>query len=355
MPSSSSLTTPLLSLSLHSIFYLTYSLLSPYFDTDRKKAYILSSISSFTMTTLSIPFFVGYLTNGLEGTFKDGQDGWMGGVGWFGAVFFGVYLFGYIKYRSQVGLLTGWIHHTVYIGLMFYIVHAGITPVFLMGAVMELPTFDLAISNLFPSVRNDLRFLSSFFIFRILFHIIYLVDCARPSSRAFMGGSWIPTVMLGLALLMHMTWFRGGVTGYIKRHSASQVKNQKKTQTEVTVEVEEDPVISMASTMDRHISSDLLPPSAPMSPDESPLVTPRTPSQIPFLSTLNIPAISLPTGIIDFTTLKENGNGFKEAVKHRWDEQKEKFVAGRSSRRRLSRNEGSEEEVVVVREVEVDE
>ncbi|OCF71661.1 hypothetical protein I204_07721 [Kwoniella mangroviensis CBS 8886] len=338
--------------SLYTIFYLLYTVLSPYFDTERKKAYILSSISSCTMTILSIPFFLSYLTNGLKETFEAGQEGWMGQMGWFGAVFFGVYLFadltvGYLKYPSQVGLLTGWIHHIVYIGLMFYVVQTQITPIFLMGAVMELPTFDLAISNLFPALRNDLRFLSSFFIFRILFHSIYLIDCARPSSRAFMGNSWVPTIMLGLALMMHLSWFKGGVTGYIKR--------QKKSSHKRTIMVDEDPIIEMVSTVDSTISSDVLPSSS--TPYESPLVTPHTasPSQIPFfLSNLNIPAINLPTGIIDLRSLKENGSGFREAVRNSWDEQKEKFTMGRLVRRKLSERE--EEGRVVVREVvEVDE
>ncbi|WVQ69879.1 uncharacterized protein L199_008101 [Kwoniella botswanensis] len=325
--------------SIFTLSYIVYTILSPRFDTERKKAYILSSISSCTMTILSLPFFLSYLTNGLKETFEAGQEGWMGQMGWFGSVFFGVYLF--------VGLLTGWIHHTVYIGLMFYVVQARITPIFLMGAVMELPTFDLAISNLFPSARNDLRFLSSFFIFRILFHSIYLIDCARPSSRAFMGNSWVPTVMLGLALIMHLSWFKGGVTGYIKR--------QKKSSHNRAIMVDKDPIIEMISTVDSTISSEVLPHSS--SPNESPLVTPHTasPSQIPlFLSNLNIPTINLPTGIIDLRSLKENGSGFREAVRSRWDEQKEKFTMGRLVRRKLSERE--EEGRVVVREVvEVDE
>ncbi|WWD01191.1 hypothetical protein V866_008131 [Kwoniella sp. B9012] len=332
--------------SIFTLFYILYTILSPRFDTERKKAYILSSISSCTMTILSLPFFLSYLTNGLKETFEAGQEGWMGQMGWFGAVFFGLTI-GYLKYPSQVGLLTGWIHHTVYITLMFYVVQAQITPIFLMGAVMELPTFDLAISNLFPTLRNDLRFLSSFFIFRILFHSIYLIDCARPSSRAFMDDSWVPTVMLGLALMMHLSWFKGGVTGYIKR--------LKKFSHKRAIMVDEDPIIEMISTVDSTISSEVLPHSS--SPNESPLVTPRTasPSQIPFfLSNLNIPTINIPTGMIDLRSLKENGNGFREAVRSRWDEQKEKFTMGRLVRRKLSG--GEEEGRVVVREVvEVDE
>ena len=41
-------------------------------------------------------------------------------------------------YRSQVGLLTGWIHHTVYVVIMIYCTTVTETPILLIGAVMEV-------------------------------------------------------------------------------------------------------------------------------------------------------------------------------------------------------------------------
>ncbi|WWC89754.1 uncharacterized protein L201_004680 [Kwoniella dendrophila CBS 6074] len=347
-------------------FYLAYEKLSPKFESERKKAYILSSISSCVMTLSSIPFFLSYLIYGLEETFHQGQLDYLGQLGEFCTIFFGVYLFadlsiGYVKYRSQVGLLTGWIHHTVYIGLMFYTINAGITPIFLTGAIMELPTFDLAISNLFPAVRNDFRFLSSFFIFRILYHTIYLIDCARPSSRAYMGNTWIPTIMLSLALLMHISWFKGGIMGYLKRHNKAKLKYNDKKKNAIMVGCEiSDPVIECAIQLDETVNQELLleeneneDENGGKTPDDSPLITPRTPKQNPLLTNLPIPNLSnLPTVLIPSinnipglaSLTNTSANGFKEAVKHRWDEQKEKFTqrVALGLKRRFTGDEGDE-------------
>lgn len=89
------------------------------------------------MTCCSMPFFLSYSTYGLKATFEGTQNGWMAELARVGTIFFGVYLFadvsctlndleyiathanrlgqlavGYVNYRSQVGMLTGWIHHT---------------------------------------------------------------------------------------------------------------------------------------------------------------------------------------------------------------------------------------------------
>lgn len=54
----------------------------------------MSTISACTMTICSIPFAAAYMGYGLEGTFERGEGGWLGGMGRFGILFFGTYLFG---------------------------------------------------------------------------------------------------------------------------------------------------------------------------------------------------------------------------------------------------------------------
>jgi hypothetical protein len=140
-------------------FYLATS---RYFSTDKARAYLLSALSSFTMTTLSIPFAYLYFVYGLEVVFNAAQEGWLHQAGRIGVIFFGTYLFGecdvetcisenvltmddnsrcecattsrraghqcgntcseswtddaqlalgYVMYPSQIGFLTGWVHH----------------------------------------------------------------------------------------------------------------------------------------------------------------------------------------------------------------------------------------------------
>ena len=50
---------------------------------------------------------------------------------------------GYFIYPSQIGLLTGWIHHSVYIALMIYCSTVREWAIFVIGAVMEVSDSDL--------------------------------------------------------------------------------------------------------------------------------------------------------------------------------------------------------------------
>jgi len=82
-------------------FATAYWRLAPKFNTERQRAYVLSTISSFTMTLVSLPFVCSYLFYGLETTYGAAQLGWMGALGRFGVVFFGTYLFGECLGASQ--------------------------------------------------------------------------------------------------------------------------------------------------------------------------------------------------------------------------------------------------------------
>lgn len=81
-----------------------YHALAPYFRTEKQRAYIMSALSSATMSVISIPFAYTYLRYGLEKAYSDSQSGWMGDLARFGAIFFGVYLFS--KFPQEVILFA---------------------------------------------------------------------------------------------------------------------------------------------------------------------------------------------------------------------------------------------------------
>ncbi|KAK8869630.1 hypothetical protein IAR55_000197 [Kwoniella newhampshirensis] len=317
-------------------FVAAYQLLAPRFRTERQRAYVLSVISSCTMSLIALPFLYSYIECGLQITYENGQSGWMRETGRFGVIFFATYLFsdvslldGTSSFQHMVGLLTGWIHHTAYLTLMMYLLNTRHIPIFLIGSVMEVPTFDLALSNLFPQVRNDFRFLSSFFIFRIVFHAVMLVDCAR--SITITDGSYVPIAMFALTGILHVSWFCAGVTGYLKRRQISpsgenwdNIKADDKGQ---------DALLNAVADID----STVLETALPTTPDSSPLITPRTPSQMPYLfpniPTLSIsalPKVQIPNlpAIPSFNDMSAalNKETFKDAVKNRWDEQRGKLA-----------------------------
>ncbi|WVQ71788.1 hypothetical protein IAR50_001330 [Cryptococcus sp. DSM 104548] len=340
------------------LLILSYTILAPHFVTERQRAYILSAITSGTMTLASLPFAWSYLRWGLEVTYKETQQGWMAALARIGVVFFGTYLLsiGYFKYRNQIGLLTGWVHHTVYIGLMVYLMNSRHSSVFMAGCVMELPTFELAISNLFPPIRNDLRFLLSFFAFRIAYHGTLLFDCLLPSLRkSVLNGSWVPAITLALALVLHVSWFKGGVTGYLRRRellregikpSFSQVSAQKVVGGVAPAAWPESP--------------------PPETPEDTPLVTPHsTPSHSPnifsalphssipgqstsYLPTVAIPAISVISGLSPselraaMDNKEERGLKFEELSELSGEKRKESFQVERDQTQAGSNSEGAD-------------
>lgn len=128
--------------------------------------------------------------------------------------------------------------------------------------------------------------------------------------------------MLFLAGCLHVSWFRGGLAGYIKRRRVSPIPGVQDTTLNETVI---DPLVDDAMNTEPSEEATTSPPT----PEDSPLMTPQTPSIIPFslrdtyLPTLAIPNLPLPKlsrptlpGFSDLNT------GFKDAVKHHWEDRR---------------------------------
>ena len=75
-----------------------------------------------------------------------------------------------IAFLQDLTVVNGYIHHTVYSFIVSEAVIEGQTSLFALCAVMELPTFFLALANTFPKRRNDWAFASTFLATRIMLH-----------------------------------------------------------------------------------------------------------------------------------------------------------------------------------------
>lgn len=93
-PNMLSLTPIAFCVTIFTAFSVYYAKVSPKFDSERKRAYLLSTLSSLTMSIISLPFVGAYLAYGIQGCFTMAQSGWMLRLGQFGVMFFGTYLFG---------------------------------------------------------------------------------------------------------------------------------------------------------------------------------------------------------------------------------------------------------------------
>lgn len=157
---------------------------------------------------------------------------------------------------SEVTLLTGWIHHSVYVGIVQYTIERGWTNIFCLCALMEvcfhilsipsssyslkssqLPTLILGISFLYPRLRSNIAFAVVFFMTRIAFHIVMFVSYLIPYNRAsVIGGSYLPSAILAGVFPMHVMWFRGCVQGFVKRHKATHAAREAQIARVVTVD-----------------------------------------------------------------------------------------------------------------------
>ena len=103
-----SFTSPaLLPIPIFAALCLAYAALAPFFSTERKRAYILSVLSSAVMSAISLPYVCLYLRYGLHEAYERAQTGWLDSLGKFAVTYFGTYLVGEWKpYCSRSPLTT---------------------------------------------------------------------------------------------------------------------------------------------------------------------------------------------------------------------------------------------------------
>ncbi len=142
--------------------------------------------------------------------------------------------FGLLFYRKYLGLITAYIHHTVFIWMMVaattgnggFLTVAPFAAAFTSMLIEELPTFLLALGSVFPSLRTDLGFGLTFFALRILLHVYYMVFGIYSRIDK-------PVICLyALTLVMHLNWFYAWATKYGSKllQSADRAElKQKKT------------------------------------------------------------------------------------------------------------------------------
>ncbi|KAH8107289.1 hypothetical protein DFH11DRAFT_1228541 [Phellopilus nigrolimitatus] len=201
-------------------FVAAYYLVSPFYTSDKQRSWILTAISSFAMTCFSLPFVWDYVVGGwtvhavrTSATFANVVNTF------FQAYLIADVLLGAIHYREQVNLLSGWVHHGIYILVVDHASRRSLAHIFSLCACMELPTFIMALGILHPRFRSNTLFATTFFITRIVLHIVFLLSYTEPTNRhKLLDGSLIPSGILACALILHMLWFTKCLKGNIRRY-----------------------------------------------------------------------------------------------------------------------------------------
>ncbi|TFK47417.1 hypothetical protein OE88DRAFT_1608767, partial [Heliocybe sulcata] len=190
--------------------------------TPKQRSWLLTTVASAVVTLASLPFVWDYLrSRGDVAQVRSSPH-----LAYMTNRIFQGYLIadismGLIYYREQVGLLTGWVHHSLYIFVVELAIRRSWAHIFCFCGIMELPTFILSIASLNPALRSNVTFAVSFFATRIVLHVVLIVSYLLPYNRVnATQGSFIPAALLSLIFPMHAVWFAGCVKGFIKRHRA---------------------------------------------------------------------------------------------------------------------------------------
>lgn len=115
-------------------------------------------------------------------------------------------------YRDQIQLLSGWVHHTLYLALMAWALTSHFTCGFALFLPLELPTFILALGSIYPERRSDLLFGAAFFCTRVCYHALLLQRILRMADSPV--PVWIPTL---LAFGLHCWWMALWCRSYARR------------------------------------------------------------------------------------------------------------------------------------------
>lgn len=205
---------------------LAFYLSSPYLPTVKQRSWILTTISSAVMSIASLPLAYDYLSSYGDITRIQHSNMWT----YCASRFFQAYLIadivlGLLHYRSKVNWLTGWVHHSVYVFVVEYAIRMNWSHIFCLCAIMEIPTFVLAVATINPNLRSDVLFATTFFLTRIALHIRLGLSLFLQRARV-SEGSMGPGIIMACIFPLHAFWFSGCVKGFVRRNQ--QGKKKKK-------------------------------------------------------------------------------------------------------------------------------
>ncbi|KAJ1625280.1 hypothetical protein T492DRAFT_1041003 [Pavlovales sp. CCMP2436] len=122
-------------------------------------------------------------------------------------------VYGKLFYPKQIDLLTGWVHHIVYMWLMYHIHVTHTQGSFALFLIEELPTFLLALGNVSRKLRTNLLFGAAFFATRIAWHS-FMLHHFWAARKAIVAPLW---PFIALTLVLHLHWLYGYLLQQRKR------------------------------------------------------------------------------------------------------------------------------------------
>jgi hypothetical protein len=169
---------------------------------EKQKAYILSLKTAILMIVIGIIYNINYSLNlqlDLEFT------------GILSVLYFTSYLImdlaiGIFEYKDYIDILSGYIHHIMYILINCITLYYNIFDKYLLFMISELPSLILNLGCIEKSYRNNYLFGSTFFVTRILYHSFLVYSLSESYLILFFGM---------LSLLLHLWWFKNWTVKYL--------------------------------------------------------------------------------------------------------------------------------------------
>jgi hypothetical protein len=145
----------------------------------------------------------------------------------FASLYFVVYammdlIIGYVDYRLQVQLLSGYVHHILYSLLGLYLNWRSGSNAWAVMLILEVPSILLSRGHINPAWRSDWGFGLLFFLTRVVFHgymltVIYPGELAVSQLGTIYTGTYVAFGAGVLAWILHMHWFSAWIRGQWKR------------------------------------------------------------------------------------------------------------------------------------------
>lgn len=195
--------------------------------TEKQKTYIISIKNSLIMTLASVFYIYLFINSGFTLNFS--KDNTI--FGHLIILYFMAYLImdlaiGIYEYPKSLELLSGYIHHSIYIVIsslaLYY--NSNVLFIFILAMLEELPTFLLAIGSFDSSLRNDTLFGITFFITRIVYHLFLIFLFRNEMNLVF--------YITSLALILHVYWFKNWWSKYGKKIKLT-LKNKIKKKSKI--------------------------------------------------------------------------------------------------------------------------
>jgi len=185
------------------------------YSSSKQKAYYLSTLNALILSIISVYLNIDFFYLTPISFFS--QILCILHISYFTSFLFSDILLGLVFYKEHIGILTGYIHHFIYILINIYAIFTNNMFFYSLFFVSEIPTFILSIGQIHHKFRMNLTFGFTFFTTRILYHSFLIYTLFHKNSSYYVNQEYVVNVFIisSLVLVLHIYWFSKWVIKYL--------------------------------------------------------------------------------------------------------------------------------------------